>query len=142
MDEVTGTVPAGTGLLLKGKGDCTIPVVASSATNVSDNKLVGKTAEYTLPAGQGYVLLNGANGVGFYINPNHEFTVGANTAYLPLGFNSTGAPSAFRLVDEENNATNIENVEANETAVKFFENGQIYILRDGITYDALGRKVR
>ena len=142
LDEVTGTVPAGTGLLLKGKGDCTIPVVASSATNVSDNQLVGKTAEYSLPAGQGSVLLNGANGVCFYINPNHEFTVGANTAYLPLGFNSTGAPSAFRLVDEENNATNIENVEANETAVKFFENGQIYILRDGITYDALGRKVR
>ena len=142
LDEVKGTVPAGTGRLLKGEGECVIPVVASSATNVSDNKLVGKTAEYTLPAGQGYVLLNGANGVGFYINPDAAFTVGANTAYLPLGFNSTGAPSAFRLVDEENNATNIENVEANETAVKFFENGQIYILRDGITYDAIGRKVR
>lgn len=144
LDEVTGTVPAGTGLLLKGNGDCVIPVVASSSTDVSANKLVGKTAEYTLPAGQGYVLLNGGSGIGFYINPDAAFTVGANTAYLPLGFNSNtpGAPSAFHLVDEENNATNIENIDANEKAVKFFENGQIYILRDGITYDALGRKVR
>lgn len=140
--EVTGTVPAGTGLLLKGNGDCVIPVVASSSTDVSANKLIGKTAEYTLPAGEGYVLLKENGVIGFYINENDAFTVGANTAYLPANFAETNAPSAFRLVDEENNATNIENVEANEKAVKFIENGRILILRDGITYDALGRVVR
>ena len=39
--KVTGTVPAGTGLLLKGdEGSYSIPVVGSSATDVSSNKLV------------------------------------------------------------------------------------------------------
>lgn len=142
LTEVEGTVPAETGLLLKGNGDCVIPVVASSTTDVSANKLIGKTAEYTLPAGEGYVLLKENGVIGFYMNPDAAFTVGANTAYLPANFAETNAPSAFRLVDEENNATNIENVEANEKAVKFIENGRILILRDGITYDALGRVVR
>lgn len=85
-----GTVPANTGLLLKGTpGTVTFPVVASGSTDVSGNKLVGKTAEYELAAAGGYVLMNDeTNGLGFYLNSN-AFTVGANTAYLPAGFDTT-----------------------------------------------------
>lgn len=143
MDEVTGTVPANTGLLLKGEGECVIPVVASSSTNVSANKLVGVTEETEIDANTGYVLMASPS-LGFYKNAN-AFTLGANTAYLPVGFDEStpdAAPSAFRIVDEVNGATDIQNIEANEKAVKFIENGRILILRDGITYDALGRKVR
>lgn len=52
------------------------------------------------------------------------------------------APSAIRLDLEENNATSIETIEASEKAVKFIENGQMYILRGGIKYDATGRVVK
>ena len=144
---VTGTVPANTGLLLKGEGECVIPVVASSETNVSSNKLVGKTEEYSLAANSGYVLLNEttgeARGIGFYINESNAFTVGANTAYLPAGFDDSGdtAPSLFRIVEEENDATNISNLNSTDNAVKVIENGRILILRNGITYDALGRVI-
>ena len=48
----------------------------------------------------------------------------------------------IRIVGEENNATNIENIQFDEKAVKFMENGQIYILREGVVYDALGRTVK
>ena len=143
MDEITGTVPANTGLLLKGEGECVIPVVASSSTNVSANKLEGVTEATEIAANTGYVLM-GTPTLGFYKNAN-AFTLGANTAYLPVGFTGStpdAAPSLFRIVEENQNATNIENIEANDKAVKFIENGRILILRDGITYDALGRKIR
>ena len=122
-----GTVPANTGLLLKGTEgsavEVTIPVIASSSTDVSANKLEGKTAEYALAAEGGYVLMNDAtNGLGFYLNTK-AFTVGANTAYLPNDFDSTGgeARSFFALFGDD--ATGIEDaVKSEEIKVKSFFN--------------------
>lgn len=77
------TVPANTGLLLKGTaGTLTIPVVASSLTDVSDNILEGVTSATEIAAGTGWVLMASPS-LGFYKNAN-AFTVGANTAYIPL----------------------------------------------------------
>jgi hypothetical protein len=105
--EVTGTVPAGAGLLLKGSaGTITIPVVANGdASNVAGNKLVGVTANTVIDAEDGYVLMNDAtNGLGFYKN-RYDFTVGANTAYLPAGFATDGTRSFF-LLDGETTGVN------------------------------------
>ena len=84
-EAVTTTVPANTGLLLKGsEGTVTIPVVASSSTSVSSNILTGVTSATAIEAGTGWVLMNDAtDGLGFYKNTN-AFTVGANTAYILL----------------------------------------------------------
>jgi hypothetical protein len=117
-----GSVPANTGLLLKGdKGTVTIPVVASSETNVTANKLVGVTAEYNLAADGGYVLMDATNGLGFYKNTN-AFTVGANTAYLPDGFDGAATRSFFNLFDD---ATGINAVQNEEFKV----NGEVYNLK-------------
>ena len=90
-----GTVPANTGLLIEGTaGDVVIPIAATSATDVSANKLVGVTAETALAAESGYVLM-GSPSVGFYKNTN-AFTVGANTAYLPIDFDAAIVPSDAR----------------------------------------------
>lgn len=128
--EVTGTVPANTGLLLKGEGECVIPVVASGdAANVSGNKLVGVTTETAGVAAGIYVLLNEtsgeARGLGFYKTTN-AFTVGANTAYLPDGFDGSGA-RAFYLFDD-GDVTAIEGVKAQQTA-------------DGVYYNIAGQRV-
>ena len=127
-----GTVPANTGLLLKGTEgsavDVTIPVVASSSTNVSSNKLIGKTASYNLEANDGYVLMNDAtHGLAFYKNEN-DFTVGANTAYLPANFTVSGARSFFSLFNAE--TTGIED------AVKSKE------IKDKIFYNLSGQRVK
>lgn len=115
-------VPANTGLLLKGDaGTVTIPIVGSAdASNAAGNKLVGVTAATPIAAGAGWVLMNDAtNGLGFYKNKN-AFTVGANTAYLPVGFDGAGAPAFFSL---EGNTTAIETVKAQKV-----ENGEYYNL--------------
>ena len=128
--EVTGTVPANTGLLLKGEGECVIPVVASGdAANVSGNKLVGVTAEAPGVAAGIYVLLNEtsgeARGLGFYKTTN-AFTVGANTAYLPDDFDGPSA-RAFYLFDD-GNTTAIEGVKTQQTI-------------DGVYYNIAGQRV-
>lgn len=136
-----GTVPANTGLLLKGdEGTATIPVVASSSTNVEANKLVGVNAATEIAANAGYVLM-GSPSLGFYQNAN-VFTVGANTAYLPSNFDGSGARDFFRLEDD---FTGINAVEATEVKAeglkdgKFLENGKIIIVKNGVKYGANGQ---
>ena len=103
-----GTVPANTGLLLKGsEGTVNIPVAASSLTDVSANKLVGVTVDTPIDADAGYVLMASPS-LAFYKNSN-DFTVGANTAYLPVGFADDAAPAFFSL-DFDGETTGIADV--------------------------------
>ncbi len=124
---VVTSVPAGTGVLLKGAaGDYTIPVAASSATDVTGNKLTGVTTATQIAAEAGYVLMNGIEGVAFYKNAN-AFTVGANTAYLPADFDATTTPGARAFFSFGDDATDI----------RLIENGKI----ENSVYDLQGRRV-
>ena len=118
-----GTVPANTGLLIKGTaGTVTIPVVASSSTDVSGNKLIGVTADTEIAVNTGYVLMNDAtNGLGFYKNEK-AFTVGANTAYLPADFVGSISARFFLLFDDEATGINMVHGEG------FKVNGSVYNL--------------
>ena len=104
-DAITTTVPANTGILLKGEGVVTIPVAASGALDTKDNKLVGVTESTVIEAEKGWVLM-GSPKVGFYKNAN-AFTLGANTAYLPVGFDGgISAPAFYGFFDS--NVTGID----------------------------------
>ncbi|MBR0050305.1 MAG: chitobiase/beta-hexosaminidase C-terminal domain-containing protein [Prevotella sp.] len=109
---VTGTVPANTGLLLKGsEGTVTIPVTASGTTDVSANIMTGVTTATEIAAEAGWVLMVSPS-LGFYKNTN-AFTVGANTAYIPTSKLSdpTTARKYFSLFADE--TTGIANVSEN-----------------------------
>ena len=102
------TVPANTGLLIEGTaGTCVIPVAASGTADVSANDLVGTTVEATLNATTGYVLM-GSPAVGFYKN-NNDFTLGANTAYLPVDFAGARSFDFFNLEAETTGINAVEN---------------------------------
>ena len=100
-------------MLLKAEeGRYYIPL-ASDTPDAIDNAFVGVTAASEQAAGI-YVLMNGAQGVGFYKTEN-AFTVGANTAYLPasiataksfIGFDdeAMGISDAVQLNSMENKA--------------------------------------
>lgn len=68
-------------------------------------------------------------------------TVTAGHAFFKLTLPTGGAP-ALRIVVAENDATGVENIEANETAVKFIENGKLFIRKNGVVYDATGAVVK
>lgn len=67
-------------------------------------------------------------------------SVGQFRAYLQGS--AINAPSVIRIVEEENNTTSISDVEATEQVVKFFENGQLFIKKNGVIYTTTGAVVK
>ncbi len=132
-------VPSATPLVLKGTADTKYEVkVIASADAIDGNLLVAGDGSTTIggESNYDYILSNGL----FY--RAESGTVAVGKAYLHLLAAPTGAPSALRLDFEENNATDIEAIEAVEEGVKFFQNGKLYIKKNGVVYDMLGTVVR
>lgn len=138
LKEITGGyIPANTGVVVSGAaGTYNAQVSSTSATlgevtNLLQPWLTAGTPEettyYTLAAGPTFKLSTGG-------------TLAAGKAYLVMP--GSNAPYIIRIEDEENNATSLEVIDANDQAVKFFENGQLYIMRDGKVYDTVGRIIK
>lgn len=85
---------------------------------------------------------NVLSSVGFYwmADGGAAFTNGAHKAYLALDELPAGAPE--RILLNNNNATNIMNVDDVENAVKFMENGKLFIKKNGVIYNAVGAIVK
>lgn len=98
LQPITGSVPAGTGILLQGEGACQIPVVSGSTTSTAANKLVGVLSTTVKEAGTVYVLLQEQGRTAFFRN-NNAFTLSAQTAYLPSDF-SADAVRFYNITDE------------------------------------------
>lgn len=135
--EVT-SVPAKTGVLVKGdKGAYTVNVVSSS-TDVSTNAFVG-VLDYTKVENTGiYVLMNGANGVGFYKTTADAFTVSARTAYLPA---TVASGRAFIGFDDETTGIKTVSNAAENNGMIFNLNGQRVSSPKGGLYIKNGKKV-
>jgi len=69
-------------------------------------------------------------------------TINSTRAYLHIAGDelvpNQEAPG-IRIIET---ATNIDNIEGNETAVKFIENGKLFIKKNGVVYDAVGAVVK
>lgn len=141
-------VAAGEGLMLKGDNGATITIpVAASGDAISGNKLVGCPSGATITSSSPnytniYVLAANGSTAQFenikdYVDANTSLSLGAGKAYLNLE-GITLAPGALGIEFEEDNATKLEALAETNKVEKFIRNGQLYILRDGITYDALG----
>ena len=70
-----------------------------------------------------------------------EVTITPTRAYLRIAGDEIvdPTPAPIRIIE---NATNIQDIEGQEKAVKFIQNGQIYIQKNGVVYDAMGRVIR
>ena len=119
-----------------------VPGMGPVATNLKGSDVAATTTGGTYYYGLSLNSASEANSVGFYwmAEGGAAFTNGAHKAYLVLNELPAGAPS--RILFNENNATDIKSVEGNENAVKFIENGKLYIQKDGVVYDAMGKTVR
>jgi hypothetical protein len=144
--QVTGTVPAGTGLLLKGgEGNYNIPIVGSSLTDVSANLMkAGTGASVSYEAGKTkYVLgVSGSDEAEFQkiVDGGSAATVAKGKAYLQ--FNEEILARSMRFSGD---ITGVENVEAAAEAKakegKFIENGKLVIVKNGVKFNAAGAKL-
>lgn len=118
--EEVESAPANTGLLLKAnEGTYRLSMEVSSA-DVTGNVLVGTLKSKPVDAGS-FVLMNGDKGVGFYKTKN-EFTVGANTAYLP----AEASARSFIGFEDDSQTTGVEYVttESQQPTVIYNMSGQ------------------
>ena len=105
----------------------------TAATEVSSIFVEGKTV---------YVLgKDNESHLGFY---PFTGTLSAYKAYLQITTVTTapGAPGMRFVIEDENQATNIDAIEAVEEGVKFFQNGILYIKKSGVVYDMMGTIVK
>ena len=137
-------IPANTGVLINAdEGNYLFEYTATNPTAVSsefDGVVTATTVEsLSVPSGSSCYVLGANSGiVGFYL---FSGTLAAYKAYL-VTTTVSNAPGMRFIIEENNGATDINNVTSAEKAVKFIENGKLYILRDGVVYDLTGRMVR
>ena len=127
-----------------------LPTNATPDNTPEENQLIGVLSETFVADETGYkfyVLSLNADGeagsAGFYwynADGSGDFTVPAHKAYLKLS--NAEANNAPGFIFDENGATSLENLKGVEGTLKFIQDGTIYILREGVIYDATGRKVR
>lgn len=130
MKEVTGIIPANTGLILKAEsGDYEVAFYDKGTADVTGNLLTGSLYSKYVEE-EAYVLANGEDGVGFY---KAEMTDGtwlnnASKAYLPATAASGAAFYSFSF--DWGGTTGIDGVEAEGSA-----------MGKGAIYDLTGRKI-
>ena len=133
-------VPSEIGIVLKGVEGAfvTIAPANTTASDFGGNQLVGVVRETPVEANW-YVLATNLDGDGLtkFHNCQADVMIPANKAYIAIG--EATAPGAIRIIE---NATDINNIEANEEAVKFIENGQLFIKKNGVIYNAVGAVVK
>ena len=150
--EAYEVVPAGTGLVLNATaGDYTLQFMKGGVAPAKNQLYGSDAAAMTNTVVDGNYKYYGLSlnaseeleSVGFYymVAEGAAFENGAHKAFLAVDQAAT-APQAFYLFNEENNATAIDNLEAGENIRKFVENGRLYIIRNGVVYDAMGRAVK
>jgi len=145
FSQITGDIKGGQGILLKGTANAKVTLTsADSEVTLGSNMLEGCTApKYLAKSNLNYVLVHNSDHSEFQKLDAYDVTIPANKAYLhlPVALPSS-APDHLRIVFEENGATNINAIDATEEAIKFIENGKLYIKKNNVVYDALGRVVR
>ena len=135
--EAGQTIPAGAGVILKASvTPFTLSISDADAVSVEGNRLEGSDDAITTPSNC-YVLSCENNLVGFY-----HYTAGnlnAHKAYI-IYSGSNQAPRRLRFVFDQ--ATGVENVQGNVQSTKVIENGVLYIIKNGVKYNAQGQIVK
>ena len=133
-------------IMPEGAGDIVISAIADGDTVIVPEDLHGLSGFYGI-LGADYEYVYADNNFATYVlqddNKFHKVigtasaTITSTHAYLHVASGIT-APALRIIMD----ATNIENLEAVDEAVKFVKNGQLFIKKNGVVYNAVGAVVK
>ena len=149
---------AGNSYIIKPKTNApmVITMKEGGASTITPNNPVSEESALYGRLGEALVYDHAADGNPnwtIYILFNNEFCLVSGTAtatilstrahlHVILPPQQGSAPEAIRIVMEGNEATNINNIEAVDEAVKFFQNGKLFIKKNGVVYDMMGAVVK
>ena len=151
LTALEGVIPANSAVILKGTAEGTAAISYSNETptaNMEGNILEGTSERVTTES-----LKTEETNTLYAFNKNASVFMPYTGEYFPAGkaFFQTATspqqvPSAIRIEQENHTATDMEIVEGQKSKVKdrgekFIRDGVLYILYDGLLYDALGRKI-
>lgn len=152
FDDVTEMV-AGTPYLIKPAANISNPkflgvTIDKTLHNVETDRVdfIGNFVAGTIPAGEDNLFL-GANDM-LYFSPTQDMPILGMRAYFNIHDVSAGAVRRARIVAWENVVTEIEFTLPDDTNTpnsmiqKRVENGQLLIIREGATYNALGVRIK
>ena len=151
LTEITGTIPSHTGVVVRGTaGSYGFEKSDDSPEALNNNLLIGVTAAKDTTHSTAYVLAgvdpDDANCILFKLyknaSDNNDVTLGAYKSYIPKSVLSSTPDRIRFIIADSNNTTSVEAIKAKERAVKFVENGQLFIKRDDVVYDVMGRIVK
>ena len=152
LTALEGVIPANSAVILKGTAEGTAAISYSNETptaNMEGNILEGTPERVTTES-----LKEEETNTLYAFNKNASVFMPYTGEYFPAGkaFFQTAtspqqAPSAIRIEQENHTATDVQTVEGQKSKVKdrgekFIRDGVLYILYDGLLYDALGRKIK
>ena len=145
LEQVTGVLPAYTGVIIEGKeGTYEFVTSAAAPATIASNKLQG-TIVNTEVSGNAYILADGVDGVGLYKVEltDGKFTNNANKAYLPASaIASANAPMlSFNRGEGTTSIDELSTVSEQQTTVIYDLTGRrVEKMEKGI-YIVNGRKV-
>ena len=124
-----------------------VTVTASTGSTVEKGgvRFVGTIGRSTLPHGDANYLFLGANDNLYYSDNSDGTSMKGFRAYFIVDNASGEAPrqAPARLVIAPKMPTAVENVQGdNVQSTKVIENGQLYIIKNGVKYNAQGKVVK
>lgn len=148
LTEETGALVAGRPYIFhfNGESDATLTISCGTTASAasSNNGLIG-TYKKVRVATNNYIIVDDKV---CRVNAEAQAFCDATKAYIDL----TGVPTepqtsapGQRVIEMTlvgNNATDINAIEASEEAVKFFQNGKLFIQKNGVVYDMMGTIVK
>lgn len=130
LEEISGAIPAGEGVILKGtEGETATITYAASAPAVEGNALKGVNSETTgFAEGANYVLASNGTQTAF-VNMSAGKVVAEmmNKAYLNIPATAGVKPVLFFSDDNATAVAGVEEAKAEVKAIKFVKNGQLLI---------------
>ncbi|MBQ7671855.1 MAG: chitobiase/beta-hexosaminidase C-terminal domain-containing protein [Paludibacteraceae bacterium] len=137
-----GIIPANTGVVINGEaGNYTFNETTSAGSAVTNlGNTAGEGLDISSDANSYYVLAKDGDDAVFALVDNATYKViPANKAYVNV---PSGSAPSLRIIGAINGATNIMNMDNIENAIKYIEGGNLYIKKNGVTYNAVGAVVK
>jgi len=144
-------IPAGAGVILRGAAGTDYSFALSTADDpdMDGNSLVGcpvRTDVSAVRENNDIFCMRYSESfsmTGFFLYEGQYVPAGKAYLALPKQNQQSGAPRRVRFViNEEQTATALENVNASMDTVKFIENGQLFIRRGEAVYNLQGVRVK